>query len=458
MSDDTPTKRQARKPGAPPPAYDPILDSIAEGVFTVDADWRIRSFNRAAERITGTPRDEAVGRPCWEVFRASICESSCALRQTMDSGEPVVDRQAYIVNASGERVPISLSTALLRDEDGGIIGGVETFRDLSVEEELRRELAGRLRFSDMISKNHLVQEIFALVPDIAESGSTVLIRGDSGTGKELLARAIHEHSPRAGGPLIIVNCGALPDTLLESELFGHLAGAFTDATRNKPGRFELANGGTIFLDEIGDVSPALQSRLLRVLQDGTYEPLGAVETRKTDARVIAATNRDLDEMVESGDFRRDLYYRINVVTLKLPPLCERREDIPPLVGHFIETFNRLRDKEVTGVSPRVMDILMRHDYPGNIRELENIIEHAFVTCRSGTIRARHLPAALLPGGSSTSDKAPTLAELERDFLLTLMERLDWDRGAAARELGVHRTTLWRRLKRMGIDPPSRGDS
>ncbi len=452
MASRDPKKSAHASPESP---YDPILDSIAEGVFTVDSDWRIQSFNRAAERITKTPRGEAIGRPCWEVFRASICESACALRETMASGERIVDRQAYIVNADGDRVPIGLSTALLRDEDGAIIGGVETFRDLSVEEELRRELAGRIRFGDMISKNHLVQEIFALVPDIAESGSTVLIRGDSGTGKELLARAIHEQSPRSDGPLIVVNCGALPDTLLESELFGHLAGAFTDATRDKPGRFELANGGTIFLDEIGDVSPALQSRLLRVLQDGSYEPLGAVETRHSDARVICATNRDLDAMVESGDFRRDLYYRINVVTLELPPLRERREDIPALVKHFIEKFNRLREKTVTGVSPRVMDILMRHDYPGNIRELENIIEHAFVTCRSGVIRARHLPTALLPGGGSGSDKAPTLEELERDFLFALMERVEWDRAAAAHELGIHRTTLWRRLKRLGIEAPAR---
>jgi PAS domain S-box-containing protein len=255
------SKRDTRKSVriTPDSTYDPILDSIAEGVFTVDAEWRVQSFNRAAERITKTPRGEAVGRPCWEVFRASICESACALRQTMENGEPVVDRHAYIVSADGDRVPICLSSALLRGEDGAIIGGVETFRDLSVEEELRRELAGRVRFADMISKNHLVQDIFALVPDIAESGSTVLIQGESGTGKELLARAIHDQSPRAEGPLIVVNCGALPDTLLESELFGHLAGAFTDATRDKPGRFELARGGTIFLDEIGDVSQALQS-------------------------------------------------------------------------------------------------------------------------------------------------------------------------------------------------------
>ncbi len=433
-----------------PDRYDPILDSIADGVFTVDAEWRIQSFNRAAERITGTPRDEAVGRPCWEVFRASICESACALRQTMASGEPIVDRHAFIVDVTGEEIPISISTALLRDASGAVIGGVETFRDLSVEEELRRELNGRSVFSDMLSKNHVVQDIFNLVPDIAESGSTVLIQGESGTGKELLARAIHDNSLRSDGPLVVVNCAAIPDTLLESELFGHVAGAFTDAKRDKPGRFELARGGTIFLDEIGDVSPALQSRLLRVLQDGSYEPLGSVETRTSDARVIAATNRNIGELVDSGDFRQDLYYRINVIVLELPPLRERREDIPLLVDHFIAKFNRLRDRELVGVEPRVLDALMCHDYPGNIRELENIIEHAFVTCRRGTIRMRHLPARLRSDGTDRSAGLPSLREVERNFVLTALERHDWDRQSTAADLGVHRTTLWRMMRRLGI--------
>jgi len=369
----------------------------------------------------------------------------------MASGEPVVDRHAFIVDATGDEVPISVSTALLRDENGAVIGGVETFRDLSVEEELRRELTGRNMFGGMLSKNHEVQEIFNLVPDIAESGSTVLIQGESGTGKELLARAIHDHSLRSDGPLVVVNCAAIPDTLLESELFGHVAGAFTDAKRDKPGRFELARGGTIFLDEIGDVSPALQSRLLRVLQDGSYEPLGSVETRTSDARVIAATNRDIEELVESGEFRQDLYYRINVIVLELPPLRKRREDIPLLVEHFISKFNRLRDRELTGVQPRVLDMLMRHEYPGNIRELENIIEHAFVTCRRGTIRTRHLPARLQSPGADASGAPPSLTAVERDFVLAALDRHDWDRQSTAAELGVHRTTLWRMMRRLEIE-------
>ena len=432
-----------------------ILDSIADGVFAVDADWRICSFNRAAEEITGIPRAEAMGRQCSEVFRASICETACSLRETMRTGKPIINRAIYIVRSDGARIPITISTALLKDDDGLTIGGVETFRDLSVEEELRRELAGRHMFEDMVSKSTAVLRIFEILPDIAESESTVLIQGESGTGKELVARAIHNMSPRAERPLVIVNCAAIPDTLLESELFGHKAGSFTDAKKDRIGRFAMANGGTIFLDEIGDVSPALQARLLRVLQDGTYEPLGSTRTEKADVRVVAATNRDLDAMVASGEFRGDLFYRINVIAMELPPLRDRREDIPLLVDHFVERYNRLRRKEISGVSPDVLDLLMTHDYPGNIRELENIIEHAFVMCRSGTIRKRHLPPRLVPtpppgGGTPTS-----LPEAERAFLVSVLERNRWNRAATARELGVHKTTLWRKMKRLNITPPPR---
>jgi PAS domain S-box-containing protein len=430
-----------------------ILDSIADGVFVVDTDWRVCSFNRAAEEITGIASEEAIGRQCSDVFRASICESACALRETMTTGRPIINRAIYIVRSDGTRIPVTISTALLKDDAGQTIGGVETFRDLSVEEELRRELAGRYTFEDMVSRSPEVLRIFDILPDIAESESTLLIRGESGTGKELVARAIHRMSPRAEGPLVTVNCAAIPDTLLESELFGHKAGSFTDARRDRAGRFALADGGTIFLDEIGDVSSALQARLLRVLQDGTFEPLGGTKTEKADVRVVAATNRDLDAMVKAGEFRSDLFYRINVITVTLPPLRDRREDIPLLVDHFIERYNRLRRKEITGVSPDVLQIMMTHDYPGNIRELENIMEHAYVMCRSGTIRLRHLPPSLLPARPSEVDAPGSLADAERVFLISVLERNGWNRAATARELGVHKTTLWRKMKRLGIAAP-----
>jgi len=435
---------------------DIILDSIADGVFTVDLDWRITSFNAAAERITGMSRDEAVGRFCAEVFRATVCEESCVLRRTMESGEQVINEEISIVRSDGETIPVSISTALLRDAGGEIVGGVETFRDLSVIAELRRELSASRTFHDIISKDHRMFDLFDIMPDLAESESTVLIVGESGTGKELFARAVHNLSPRSSGPIVTVNCGALPDTLLEAELFGYRAGAFTDARRDKPGRFALASGGTIFLDEIGDVSPATQVKLLRVLQERVYEPLGATESVKADVRVIAATNRDLEAMVEEGTFRRDLYYRINVVRLRIPPLRERREDIPLLIDHFIGRFNRLRGRAVSGVTADAMSILMGHDYPGNVRELENIIEHAFVLCRSGMIGMRHLPDRFRRDeGARHSAGAASLAELEGRFLIEALKRNGWNRERTARELGMHKTTLWRKVRRLGIELPAR---
>jgi PAS domain S-box-containing protein len=433
---------------------DIILDSIADGVFTVGLDWRITSFNRAAEEITGMPREEAIGRICAEVFKATICESACVLRKTMETGEPIVNREIEIVRSDGESVPISISTALLRDESGDVVGGVETFRDLSTLEELKKELEHRHTFSDIISKSHEMQKLFDILPEIAVSESTVLIEGESGTGKELFARAIHSLSPQCNGPLVAVNLGALPDTLLEAELFGYKAGAFTDARHDKPGRFALAEGGTIFLDEIGDISPAMQVRLLRVLQERIYEPLGGTESLRADVRVITATNRDLDRLVKKGSFRQDLYYRINVVRLSVPPLREHKEDVPLLVDHFIDHFNRLKGKSIAGVSPDVIAALMQHDFPGNVRELENVIEHAFVLCRSGSIQMRHLPEHLRVGIEPTElSESSNLDELEARFIRETLRRNGWNRTAAARELGIHKTTLWRKIKRLGIELP-----
>ncbi|MCK4606689.1 MAG: sigma 54-interacting transcriptional regulator, partial [candidate division Zixibacteria bacterium] len=353
-----------------------ILDSIADGVFTVDREWRITSFNRAAEEITGILKEEAIGQRCCDVFHASICETNCALKETFETGGAVVNRAVYIIDADGERVPISISTAVLKDKSGNTIGGVETFRDLSAIEELRRELEKKYSFNDIVSKSNKMSQLFNILPSIAQSDSTVLIEGESGTGKELVARALHNLSHRKDKPIVAVNCGALPDTLLESELFGYKAGAFTDARKDKPGRFAMADAGTIFLDEIADISPALQVRLLRVIQERTYEPLGATESVQADVRIVTATNRDIEKLVSKGEFRQDLYYRINVVRIKLPPLRERKEDIPLLIDHFIRRFNNLKKKYISDISPDALAVLMDYEYPGNIRELENIIEHA----------------------------------------------------------------------------------
>jgi PAS domain S-box-containing protein len=439
------------------PSSDPILDSINEGVFTVDPDWRITAFNRAAERITGVRKQDALGQQCCDVFRANICEGACVLRRTFSSGEPVVSATANIINSSGKRIPIRISTALLRDQDGAIIGGVETFQDLSHVEQLRKELEAKYTFEDIVGRSPAMRDLFDIVPQIATSHSTVLIEGDSGTGKELFARAIHNLSPRSKNRFVAVNCAALPDALLESELFGYKAGAFTDARHDKPGRFALADGGTIFLDEIGDVSQAMQVRLLRVLQERCVEPLGATQPVKVNVRVLAATNKDLSKLVREGIFREDLFYRIRVISLKIPSLKERREDIPFLVDHLIAKFNHLQDEKIiAGVSKEVLDRLMDHDYPGNVRELENIIEQAFVLCRGGLIEIQNLPIELrVPATPSTPmNTVLSMRSAQEHLIRQALERNHGNRQRTARELGIDTSTLYRRLKALGIPMPS----
>jgi PAS domain S-box-containing protein len=435
---------------------DAVLDSISDGVFTVDPEWRITSFNRAAERITGTRRSDALGRRCREVFRSSMCESDCALRQTLAHGRPVVGKSAYIIDASGGRIPISVSTAVLRDASGRILGGAETFRDLSEIEALREELAGRSRVGELASRSPLMQRLFAILPTVAASPSTVLILGETGTGKELLARTIHALSPWRDGPFVAVNCGALPDTLLESELFGYKAGAFTGANRDKPGRFALARGGTLFLDEIGDMSPAVQVRLLRVLQERTYEPLGATRSEAAEVRVLVATHRDLAEEKRRGSFREDLYYRVDIVRIELPPLRRRREDIPLLVEQLVGRFNRLQHRAVRGITAEALSLLMAHDWPGNVRELENVIERAFVLCGDGSIGIEHLPEELTARGAKrrglTTMQAAHAFQEAQSIRLAL-ERHAYSRLAAARELGIHKSTFFRKAKRLGIVLP-----
>jgi PAS domain S-box-containing protein len=452
----SPTARKSKPDPIPANVTDIILESISDGVFTVDHEWRIMSFNRAAEAITGIPREEAIGRHCWEVFRSNMCEDDCALKRTMKEGASLTNSTTYIVNNHKKRIPITVSTALLKDKDGTVLGGVETFRDHSLVEALRKRLDGRFQIGDIISRSDAMHAILAILPMVAESGSTVLLEGETGTGKELLARAIHNASLRKAKPFVAINCSALPDTLLESELFGYKAGAFTNAIKDKPGYFTATEGGTILLDEIGDTSSAFQVKLLRVLEEQAVVPLGAVNKVKSDVRVIAATNKSLSELVAKGDFRQDLYYRINVVRLKLPALRERKEDIPLLIDHFIDKMNMLRGKSISGVDTETLQILMCHDYPGNIRELENIVEHAFVLCSSGLIQTRHLPGNL--AGTPLSDHGQdtlthTLHTTEAIAIMNALKRNNYNRLAAAKALGMHKSTLFRKIKRLGLVLP-----
>jgi PAS domain S-box-containing protein len=431
-----------------------IFENIAHGIFTIDDEGRITSFNRAAEELTGYVRDEVLGRPCYEVFQADLCDRGCLLKKSMATGEKAEEDEVTIRTKDGRPLPIAISTAALVDSDGGVHGGVEMFRDMSQVRELRKRLTGSYVFEDIVSKSPAMHRIFETLPLVARSDSTVLIEGPSGTGKELIARAIHNLGPRRDGPFIAVNCSALPDNLLESELFGYVAGAFTDARKDKPGRFALAAGGTLLLDEMGEMSLALQSKLLRVLEQRDYEPLGSTKTERLQARIVASTNRDLGQEVRRRRFRQDLYFRLNVVRITLPSLAERSGDIPLLVDHFIRRFNALQGRHVRRCSERAMSVLLAHGYSGNVRELENAIEHAFVVCAGDTIQEEDLPAHMLEAAEARRRRLPRrrgpLESAEAKTIRETLERHGGNRGRAAKELGISRTTLWRKMKRYGL--------
>lgn len=426
-----------------------VFASIADGLFTVDTDWNVTYFNEAAQRITGIPVAEAVGRKCWDVFRSSLCDGNCAIDSCIVTGGRIVNKSIFIVRSDGTTLPISISASTLKDKDGNVVGGVETFRDLTEIHASRRQARDIYRFENIVGRSPGLEKIFAILPRISDSQATTLLLGESGTGKELFARAIHNLSPRKDGPFVAVNCGALPDTLLESELFGYRKGAFTDARTDKPGRIELADGGTVFLDEIGDMPANLQVKLLRFLQDKTYEPLGGVEPIRADVRVVAATNRNLEQAVADGTFRQDLYYRLNVVTLNLPPLSARHEDLPLLIDHFLSEFNSIQGKSIEGVSEDALTVLMRHDFPGNVRELENILEYALILCPDGFIQVEHLPEYLQPvrtNGNGPDPLRGTMNDIKQRAARHAVKRNDGKKMAACRELGITKDTLRRLLR------------
>ncbi|MFO7830349.1 MAG: sigma 54-interacting transcriptional regulator [Desulfuromonadaceae bacterium] len=423
-----------------------ILDSVSDGVFTVDNDMCITLFNRGAELITGFSRAQALGQPCCEIFRTNACFDNCPLRQAINSGKNINNREVTILDCDNREIPISVNAAVLLNLEGEAIGGVETFRDLSQLRALNGEIRKKFSFQDMISRNHKMQQLFDIIPDVAESDVTVLLQGESGTGKELFARALHNLSARKDHPLVVINCGALPEQLLEAEIFGVRKGAYTGATMDRQGRLATAEGGTLFLDEIGDLPLSLQVKLLRVMENREYQPLGSDETRVANVRFVTATHHDLAELVEQKHFRRDLFYRLNIVTLKIPPLKERQEDIPLLLDISLERFCNKHGKKIHTFSPEAMELLLNHQYTGNIRELINLVERAVILCRGAQIEPQHLP--MKPEATPLHKSSTPVSGAD---LKLLLKRFGGKKSQVAVHLGIDRTTLWRWLKKNDIE-------
>ncbi len=431
-----------------------ILDSLEEGVVAIGLDKKVLYMNRAAREILKARNERSGPFECRKVVNSSECQARCVLEKTIETGEPLRNFEISLVDSTGRKRVLRLNTALLKDSTGSVFGGVEIFHDVTQIVALKEELKGRYSFGRIIGRSEKMQEIFDLLPVIAQSKSTVLIEGESGTGKELVAHALHENSPRREGPFVKLNCAALSEGVLESELFGHVKGAFTGAVQSRPGRFEMASGGTLFLDEIGEISPSMQVKLLRVLQEEEFERVGGTKTVKVDVRVIAATNRDLKQAMETGDFRKDLYYRLRVIPITLPPLRDRPEDLPLLIQSFVDRYNVELGKNIQGLTSDAMQILLNYHYPGNIRELQNIVEHSALLCNESRIDVRHLPGDMLPGQAQSSFFDAALLEgeplkfVEQELIRRAMELFGGNVSEVARRLSMGRSTLWRRLKEM----------
>jgi PAS domain S-box-containing protein len=433
-----------------------VLDNLDTGVFTVTRGGLITFFNTIAEKISGFKREEIIGKPCSLLLGEGASDGTAFLKQAVEDGKARSNKKGLLTTKDRRGIPIRGNYMALRNEGGRVIGGLATIQDLSLLDQLQRAITSRYAFADMIGKDPSIQKVFEIVPVIAESDATLLIEGPTGTGKDLLAKVIHNASRRTHKPMVKVNCAALPDTLLESEMFGYVKGAFTGADRDKPGRFQEAEGGTIFLDEIGDLPLSLQAKLLRVLEDKEFYPLGSRKTTKVDVRIIAATNRVLEGMVEAKRFREDLFYRLNVIRLELPPLKERRADIPLLIEHILRQLSSVKERKASRISEEAMAILLNYDFPGNVRELENVLEHALIICQEEAIEPKHLPLflrkAMPAAGSRAEAGRPENLPSEKERLLQALEKHHWHRGEAARALQMDRTTLWRKMKRHHLQP------
>ncbi|MFN2365741.1 MAG: sigma-54 interaction domain-containing protein [Desulfurivibrionaceae bacterium] len=438
----------------PPSHCCTIVESIREGVLTFDLEKTVTYANPPAEAIVGVGADDMIGRKCHEVLQSELCRRRCPVDDLLAGGVSSGERQTRIIGESSTVKTVAINCEMLYDEQGRATGLVETIRDLTDLEKLRKQVTQDYTIEDIIGRAPAMRKILSFLPDIAESDSAVLIEGDTGTGKEMVAKAIHRLSRRKDGPFVAVNCAALPETLLESELFGHRRGAFTGAVKDRQGRFEMADGGTLFLDEICATSMSFQADLLRVLEDGQFTPLGASGPRHSNFRLITAANEDLQELMGQGQFRADLYYRVGVARIQLPPLARRKEDIPLLVNHFLEKFNLIKGRAVQGATAQTLAALFDYPFPGNIRELENIIEFAFIACKNGWIELEHLPEEVRERRNSDSkDWGGELLPHEAEEALkikSVLENCRGNRTMAARSLGMGRSTLWRKIKKYGL--------
>ncbi len=434
---------------------DAIFNSNIEGTFTIDNDWNVTSFNNSAVDITGYKKSEAIGKKCWEIFNSSLCRNGCHMEETMHKGKTTFGNELMIEQKAGKRVPIRVNSAILKDNQDKKIGAVETFVDISEIKNLSAHLDEVYKYENIIGKNKEIKQIISVLESVAQTDSSVLITGESGTGKELAARAIHLKSNRRTGPFVAVNCSAFVESLIESELFGHEKGSFTGAIKTKTGRFESAQDGTLFLDEIGDLSLAVQTKLLRVLETKEFERVGGNKTIKMNTRVIAATNKNLAEEIATGNFREDLYYRINVINVHLPALRERKDDLPLLVNHFIERFNERFKKNIKHFSSSAYDIISEYNWPGNVRELENVIEHCFILCSGEIIQVEHLPKRLrntkfIHVNEKNGNKKNNIFDAEREMILTALHNNKWNRALTAKELNINPSTLWRKMKKFEL--------
>ena len=438
-----------------------ILDNLDIGVLTADPGGHITFFNRRAETISGYNRSDVLGKSCTVILGDSTHPAMSLFLKTIADGQARASAEGELFTKDGPPVPISANYLTLKNEEGRIVGGLATITDLTLKYQFNSAIKHRYTFYDMVGRDPAIQKIFDIVPVVAASDATVLIEGPTGTGKDVLAKVIHNASRRADAPLVKVNCAALPENLLESEMFGYVKGAFTGAEKDKPGRFQEADGGTLFLDEIGDLPLALQAKLLRVLEDREFYPLGSRKTTKVDVRIISATNQNLDQLVAARRFREDLFYRLNVMRLELPPLKARKSDIPLLITHILKRLSTTRDTRVEKISNAAMEVLLNHPYPGNVRELQNIIEHSLIVCQGPIIEKTHLPLALqdrLESPPAETQHHPTpvqpigqkIENSEKTFLIEMLQKHNWNRGRTATALKINRTTLWRKMKKYRI--------